>query len=276
MHKKYLRHYLQHILHDLKQNYLSIKKRARERNVHDFRVAVKKINALFDLLAFQAPGKFTTSSQINQVKRLYKLLGRIRDAQIGGMLYETYSRQLDGSCEHVTTFIRKKEKTSRKQFSAWKKDTQARFSPTVLEEDLRQFFHIDNQELIRSCDRFGQWQFQNIQRHLQARKDEKWHKVRMESKSIRYTLELGQKLSPDSEREMVLDKIKLIGDLLGDWHDRIILTEMAKECDEQVAGKADLNPLIKTLRKDRSVLQQTANLYIKELGTKQYFAKSTK
>ena len=273
MHKKYLRHYLQHILHDLKQNYVSIKKRARERNVHDFRVAVKKINALFALLAFQALEKFTTNAQIDQVKSLYKLLGRIRDAQIGGMLCEAYARQLDMRCGHLMSFIRKKEKASRKRFSAWKKETHAGFSPGKLEEDLRPFFHISNQVLIQGCDRFAQWQFCNIQQHLQAHKDEKWHKVRMESKSIRYTLELGQKLSPDPERDVVLDKIKLVGDLLGDWHDRIILTEMVKECDEQVAGKSDLTPLIKALKKDRSILLQTANLYLEELGTREYFTK---
>ena len=75
---------------------------------------------------------------------------------------------------------------------------------------------------------------------------------------------------------MVLDKIKLVGDLLGDWHDRIILTEIAKECNEATATKTDLNTIMKSLKKDRSILLQTANLYLGELGTKEYFTKRTK
>ena len=272
MHKKYLRHYLQHILHDLKQNYLGIQKRANERNVHDFRVAVKKINALFDLLAFLAPGKLTPNSQIDQIKNLYKLLGRIRDAHIGGMLCEVYLRQLDHLEDDLLPLIQKKEKTARKRFSDWKKETEITLSPSRVEEDLRPFFRIDNKTLIHNCDQFAHRQFRNIWQHLHTQQSDKWHKVRMESKSIRYTLELGQKLSPNSGREEVLDKMRLIGDLLGDWHDRIILSGIVRDFSK-TPDKEGINSMIKKLKKDRSVLLETTHLYLRELQTKQYFWK---
>jgi len=60
------------------------------------------------------------------------------------------------------------------------------------------------------------------------------HPYRIEVKRLRYILEMAE--SDDSQQEALIDELKQVQDLIGDWHDWVELTAIAQDALKQHGG----------------------------------------
>ena len=60
----------------------NINKNADEKNIHQFRVAIKKLRAVFHLLEMLYPFKFISKDHYKIIKPIFKIAGIIREDQI--------------------------------------------------------------------------------------------------------------------------------------------------------------------------------------------------
>ena len=78
----HLTQYLDELFSTAASHYIKIRKGHEEEAIHQLRVSLKKINAVFRLAAFVAPQSFKARLSFEPLKEIFSLSGAVRDLQI--------------------------------------------------------------------------------------------------------------------------------------------------------------------------------------------------
>lgn len=224
--------------------------------VHDFRVGVKRLTALYRFLQ-QINPELNAKELLKPYRAPFKSIGNIRDVHI--------AVHLIGSLEEISpqdskALIRGLNTKARQDYRIFQKNIPAnhrlsirmptikstgisarainRQKPVVLAQQLTQILAIGNR--------------------MDARQ---WHKKRILLKRYHHTLDAFSLCPGHAFDEAELKQIKILEQLLGDWHDRVVTAELIESLP---AVENNRESAISIMKRQDQLLLGAAKIYLRK------------
>jgi CHAD domain-containing protein len=210
--------------------------------IHDMRVAIKRIRAVFLLTERLIPGEFDALAEEGEMRRLFRLSGRMRDAQVQQLLLSTAAQDIGSTFGEYQTYLQTTESKAVKKFKKFLKEYDA-------EDDLKQK-HEKVADLISKSGP-EQVRLQIVQfvdellmtagkMHSDYEHDENLHEIRRKLKQCHYLLSVFNQRDPDlPQLKTTLKKLDKVNELLGNWHDQLVAMEMLDRFLEEFRKKGE-------------------------------------
>jgi len=225
-----------------------------EEAVHDFRVGVKRLTALYYFLS-RIDNTLKAKRILKPYRSLFKSIGNIRDAHIAVHLIQGLGETNAKDASALLKALRSRIKRDYRSFQTHVRAQSPisirmptvsstgisarailRLKPVVLDELLRQILSTDGR--------------------MNA---VKWHKKRILLKRYHHKMDAFHYCPGHKSDETEIKQIKILEQLLGDWHDRVITIEILQSFEglEVAAG-----PAIATMKKQEQLLLGSAKIYL--------------
>jgi CHAD domain-containing protein len=228
--------------------------RPEEETVHDFRVGVKRLTALYYFLN-RIDSDLKAKRILKPYRSLFKSIGKIRDAHIAVQLIQSLDEisiensrilvkalrsGIRNDYQHFQAYVRAHSPISIRTPTVSSTGISARailrLKPLVLNELLLQILSTEDR--------------------MNARQ---WHKKRILLKRYHHTMDAFIYCPGQKSDENELKQIKILEQLLGDWHDRVIATEILQSIEELEAAA---EPAIAIMIKQERLLLGSARIYL--------------
>jgi CHAD domain-containing protein len=222
--------------------------------VHDFRVGVKRLTALYYFLNEIKP-ELKAKKILKPYRLLFKSIGKIRDGHIAVELVQGLEliniSEINKLVSAVKFGIRNDFRLFQKNFRS-----SARASirvPTVRSMGISERAILGNKQTVLKGLLS---QITSTEERMNA---EKWHKKRILLKRYHHTLDAFQFCPGHQSDEEELKQIKMLEQLLGDWHDRVTTIQLLYSTRklEVLAGST-----IAALKRQDTLLLGSAKIYL--------------
>lgn len=199
--------------------------------IHKIRVAIKKIRALFCIIEAVATDEFHAKTAFSTVKPLFKAAGKVRDIQVQQSLLNTYEQihqtryiELRHYFDELQEVPKPALKTKLNEFDI---DELEKINNTI--DSLLQ--HLTPEEIItRLTATIYKYLLKIHKLKKDKDNDEVFHDVRTYLKQVLYMMTIMNKYTLVAEyAPFSLTKVEATAELLGNWHDKLLLTEYIKE-----------------------------------------------
>ncbi len=211
--------------------------------LHDMRVGIKQLRACFRLVESLAPEAFPSKKYLRPIRKLFKVSGDLRDAQVQQELTRAWAKEMGVFLSEYYNELKRKELRAGASFAAFA----AHFD---LEEEL----HRNGERLIRALAPLREEDAaRNMRDRLDAQRQElheyeqrdlkesSLHPLRILAKETRYTLEIATRCFPGIEYSAELDgMLRGIYQALGHWHDGDVAKEHLNDFHETHANASAL------------------------------------
>ena len=188
-----------------------VKKHARQEDIHQLRVALKKMKTILHMV--DPENKILKSSERKRIRRLFKLAGVIREAQVNIKLVKNID---DKTLEAYRYFLSEQISYGAKalqQFTAEKSATDF-FSKKTLKKISEKTKRYNESHQL---DEFRTSVYQRIQRYIHYSGDKILHEIRKEIKHLLFITKFDH--VDDDKRE----SLNHLAEKLGIWHDQAVL-----------------------------------------------------
>jgi len=262
MRKNLLGKYHLSLLTEFKSNYANMMAKMDETSIHDLRVNNKKINALFFLLESLKPSQFKLNKDSKELFQFFKKIGKIRDYQVAQIVLKKYENYLNQNFNDCLRLFRSDIVKNKRNFKNWLKQHDIKPFLTRQNKLVKTTYEIQD-EFLKSK---GISLVNKLKREIifeNERNYKVWHKRRILLKKLRYLMEaLKFSLKDWNKFDQLLKRVKLLEELLGDWHDLLITETLFK--GHLSITLSNLTLLKKALQKDRGFLISTVKFYLKD------------
>lgn len=224
-----------------------------EEAIHDLRVSIKKIRALF--LFFKEAGFADVKSDykyLRKLKDVFKKAGKLREYHIHKNLLEEYQQRTGTDFNALAQYIEEQEKEARQAYHDFMPGLELRKLYQTADQLHKAIDNIPSKNLNKKLYNFiksrvdechGFMFEQHYEQHL--------HQIRKYLKHIRFII--GQKIGNIHEmfeNEIDFKDTKKVEDILGEWHDRDefrkLLDEFYNQLDE--TQQKELHETYKTFK----------------------------
>jgi len=203
-----------------------------EEAIHDLRVSIKKIRALF--LFLEESGFANINSDfpyLKKLKKIFKKAGQLREVHIHRNLYHHYrdqtGRDFPALLEHLDTM----EEQSRQAYHESMPGIKLRKYYQQADNLKRSIQGISRSTLNKKLFTFIQSRVETCYGYmLEPHYEQHLHQIRKYLKHIRFII--GQKVGDVHElfqEELTFDDTKKVEDILGEWHDRDEFRKLLEE-----------------------------------------------
>ncbi|MHB9030473.1 MAG: CHAD domain-containing protein [Candidatus Latescibacterota bacterium] len=227
----------------MREHYLLAAEKHDPEGVHDCRVALKRLKALFRLVESMNPD-FDASQRFQRFRKLFKAFAGIRDLHIQMGIAKELSGVTGFPNERYALFLKAREEKALAGLDSFAEG----FSPErlrkrgkIIEQALAD---LDSQTAERRAGERYTALLVELRGHLQDEdpSDEVMHEIRKLSKELHYTREVLDEVFPEGKSaNNFFARLKKVHQALGKWHDydiaRLYLKRFAKR-DGAVPDKA--------------------------------------
>ena len=231
---------------------------ADEAAIHDFRVALKRLGALYRFLR-QVDPRLAVKQWLRPSRGLFKHSGRIRDMQIAiglidevGELSSAARRSLLG---RLQTDIRREYR----QFQQYAREQRIL---TVRLPSLASM-GVSQAAIRRQRPVFIQQLRTDVLAAEQDSGDDEWHRKRILLKRYRHLQDAFVACPGYSVSASLLKQVTLLEQLLGDWHDRVMTIALLRS---RFGETENLGPLLTRLDEQQAALLISAKIYLRKLA----------
>ncbi len=227
-----------------------------EEDLHQLRVEIKKMRALFSLLEGAIPGGFKKKKYEKPLQKLFRPGGKLRETHMNRVLVKAYNlKDPDNYNQFQETLAEKHTKKLKRRLE------------TIGGSELDQLFQqitgiinsIDFDAVFQSAFKFLNTEFNAIKHLYPDVENEKiLHKVRMHLKSSGYILKFVVDLHPHPARKNFYDEVKITESLIGEWHDKVVFKQSLRAYTNAHSNtwlEADLDIIFKNIDTDLSTAQ---------------------
>jgi CHAD domain-containing protein len=202
----------------------------REEPVHDLRVMIKRLNALFLFLDEAMIYRKKSTTFFNQLHVFFKSAGNLRDIQVMKSLIGSYRDQVKGDITGYENYITRKEITAKESFFERAKEYPGEKQIQVKQEIVESIRKFGDEDLTDKSFAFMIKRLNHIDRYLKSFDSRKYlHKIRQTLKQLRFFIEI---LHAGSQFPLIDDydynEIKEIENVIGGWNDRSLMIEDIK------------------------------------------------
>ena len=232
--------------------------------LHDLRVGIKRLKALYQVLDPISDGRFDSKTNFEEVYHLFKSVGSLRDIQVLKSLFSFFSKNSNPeSVEEFFAQLTENEKSAAEALNLVLKE----FNYNIINESMTEanafIEDISTAEASKQTKKLLKKRFKQIKELLPHKKeDELMHELRTKVKQACYTIEILALMEPDKEFTEHPKRLKLAAELLGQWHDHITLADVLADflVDKTDIEDFDAEPYTDLL----SIVRQDAKKLLKE------------
>lgn len=205
-------------------------KGAREEPVHELRVRIKRLNALFVFLDESGIYRKSSNSFFHQLKDFFKSAGNLRDIQVLRALVGNYRNQVTEDIAEYETYLINKESTASMGFFRKSSEYPRKEQIQIKGEIIASVRKTTDDKLSQKSLAFITRRLNRIEKYLLPRETAKYlHKIRQTLKQLRFFLEIYHSSAQISLiEEADYNEIKEIETIIGGWNDRAMLIEDIK------------------------------------------------
>ncbi len=203
--------------------------RAEAESVHQLRVSIKKFRAVSKLLEYLMPetGR-ENKQQLEKLRELFKLAGRLRDAQVQLILLNYYRAELNIEDTGFEYFLKKNERSALRKFLAGFSLFNKMISSQPFHRLNLKKPELNLAESLRPiASKLLEKRIMKLRKTFQAAdNDSMLHNVRIQLKQIRYML--GILTMQDSffkKYDIAMTGLRVAEIQLGRWHDLVVFRE---------------------------------------------------
>lgn len=205
-----------------------------ETAIHDFRVGIKRVTALYEFLQAVDP-EFDAAAALARYRGLFKAGGRVRDLQIArGLLVAA-----DGGAALPAGLLDAVDAKITEAHAAMVELAEAEAItgidlPTVAESGVAEAAIAQRRDAALAS------LLRRVLDSGKAMTTRRWHRKRIRLKRYRHTLDAFQ-YCPGHDADLAeIANIQQLEQLLGDWHDRVVASELLKSWSENESAAAKL------------------------------------
>jgi len=230
-----------------------------EEAIHQLRVEIKRLKALFQLLEELSAG-FEAKQSLLPVRPLYKASGRIRDLQVQAGLAQQWIEEsgsnvpLDAFRQHLAGLEQQAQAGFQEECQVFDASVLAAMEKTVE----RIITHLSADQARRRAEALLQGlQRELLERGQASKPEDNLHPLRILAKRTRHTAELLQMcLSNPGLLIEAADAVRDIEQALGQWHDQEVALGFVGSFQEQFGPSADCQAYMQSLRAKKDELAQ--------------------
>lgn len=202
-------------------------KGAKEEPVHDLRVMIKRLNALFLFLDEAGIYRKKSTTFFNQLHEFFRSAGNLRDIQVMKSLIGNYRNQITGDITGYENYLVSKETTAKDDFHKRSGEYPRQKQLQVKKEIIESIRKSSDEKLSQKSFDFMIKRLNRIDRYLLFKNTARYlHKIRQTLKQLRYFIEIFQSGSQFFLiDEADYNEIKEIENIIGGWNDRALLIE---------------------------------------------------
>ncbi len=242
------------MIRGLNRNLRLILQAPDETGLHDYRVGIKRISALYRFLHLIEP-ELDAPALLAPYRALFKAGGRIRDTQIVLGLVATMDSIDPGLCraleKSMAASIRQDFRSLRRVADS--QETSVVRLPTIRASGISEAAILRTKPVALAALRE---RILMLRRPMTARR---WHRKRILLKRYRHTLDAFQYCPGHSSDLAEVEQIRLLEQLLGDWHDRVIAVEWLRALKPVPDGSESL---LRRLQRQERALLGSAEIYL--------------
>ena len=249
-----LEKYRTRLIGGINRNLRSIMTKPEEEPVHDFRVGVKRLTALYYFLN-KIDGNLKAKKILKPYRSLARSLGNIRDGHIAVHLLQELDEINLTDSRILIKAVRSKVKHDCRQFQQFvRSDVQIPVRvPTIRSTGIFESAILQQKSAV--LNRLLQ-QIMSTGNRMNANR---WHKKRIQLKRYQHKLDAFCFCPGHKSDEDELKQIKMLQQLLGDWHDRIVTAEILQSLR---TVEAEASIAIAVMKKQDRLLLGSAKIYL--------------
>jgi CHAD domain-containing protein len=261
----HLTRHLNELFSMAESHYIKIRKGHEEEAIHQLRVSLKKVNAVFKLVAYVAPQSFNARLAFGPLKEIFDLSGAVRDLQIAHQVLCQYQMAYN---QNIQKSISDELVLAIGKLLEWKKRKPNGELFVLVGSSTQRLKSINQARLLKGSVGYIDRLLQNIEFLMSSQKKDKWHRIRISLKRIRFVMDCALNMKKDFASPEEYKIVRLVGKLLGDWHDRVIavakIRSHATESTNAMEMKDD-KELLKRIGRDRRSLLAASRFYLRAL-----------
>ena len=264
----HLARHLNELFSMAESHYIKIRKGHEEEAIHQLRVSLKKINAVFKLVAYVAPQSFNAKLAFGPLKEIFDLSGAVRDLQIVNQVLCQYQMAHN---ENIQKSIGDELVLAIGKLLEWKKRKPNGELFVLVGSSTRRLKSINQARWLKGSVGYIDRLMRNIEFLMNSKKKDKWHRIRISLKRIRFVMDWALNMKKDFVSPEEYRIVRLLGTLLGDWHDRVIVVAKIRlHATESTNGMEmkDDKELLKRIARDRGSLLAASRFYLRDLLAK--------
>jgi len=237
--------YISTLLKDFELLFKQALKGAMEEPVHEMRVIIKRLNAVFAFLAESGIYKNDSIRYLSQLRNFFKSAGNLRDLQIQRSLLDHYKQQLSTDVDELESYLVNMEATARHGFLKVSSNYPKREQIYVKDEIISAVKSYSQKDLDKSSEKYLFKRIKRIEKDVfHADSDTYLHKIRQTLKELRFFIEIVQSCSENTPlNELDIKEIKEVENILGNWNDCIVFIEnLDRYCEYKRMLNANKTP----------------------------------
>jgi CHAD domain-containing protein len=230
MNKDLLIRHIRWLIREYDKQFRLALKGAKEEPVHDLRVMIKRLNALFLFLDEAGIYRKRSTTFFRQLTEFFKSAGYLRDIQVMKSLIVNYRNQVKGDISEFENYLVSKEIAAKDRFYYCSEKYPVQKQIQVKNAIIESVRKLSDESLTQKSSAFIIKRLNRIDEYLLAASASKnLHKIRQTLKQLRFFIEIIQASSylPFIE-EPDYNEIKDIENVIGGWNDRSTLIEDIK------------------------------------------------
>jgi CHAD domain-containing protein len=202
----------------------NLRQQPTSKGAHFYRTSLRRFQAWSDLSHPHLNAEQQQS--LGLLDKLRKATGKLRDSEVLLELLESLTGTSKAGKEKLEKELKTRRKSARKKVKSLLKDSDL----ISISEALRVFDEspVPNRESslpVAEGARIALQEYRSFVRRRTALSPENLHEYRLECKRFRYTAELA---GGASEGEVLIAAWKGVQDIVGEWHDYLMLSKIAK------------------------------------------------
>ncbi len=222
-------------------------------DIHQTRVDVKKILALFRLLEMVSLKFFRSEDHFSQFSKLFTITGRIREIQVNLALLEVYKFE-NKEINHYIRSLKRGEIRQTRNFMHTVQD----FDEKMLEKTEIELKHITEKEgqkkIAETAHQLIRKKAKKIEKYFLTKNSQKnLHKIRQNLKIISAIASLSNTIKDDKKLTQILEQISQAENLIGEWHDRQVLIESLDYFSNH-RGRSGKKDIINSFKKEKDLV----------------------
>jgi len=205
-------------------------KGAKEVPVHDLRVMIKRLTALFLFLDEADIYRKRGTDFFKQLRDFFNSAGYLRDVQVMRSLIENYKNRIKDDISEYENYLAGKETSAKNSFFNSSEKYPEQIRSEVKNAIIASVRKFSDESLVQKSFLFMIKRLKRIDEYLQSSSTSRYlHKIRQTLKQLRYFIEIFHASSDLALiDESDYNEIKEIENIIGAWNDRSNLIEDIK------------------------------------------------
>ena len=253
-----LEKYRSKLIREINHNLGIIVERPDEDPVHDFRVGIKRLTALYYLLDEIKP-ELNARQLLKPYRVAFKLIGEIRDIHIAEHLISSLDEINPQDSAAMIKALRLK---ARRDYRLFQQNIPADHRLSIRVPTIRSIGLSE-----RAINRQKPLILASLLSQIVGTKNKmsasSWHKKRILLKRYHHVLDAFSYCPGHSFDEAELKQIRILEQLLGDWHDRVITAELIESLPDMGSRR---ETAIAIMEKQDKLLLGAAKIYLQKFA----------